>query len=174
MPIVTWLITSIRLKCNPPRLCSAVDLLATTPHQDIASQIRSAADEKDDPADEACSPALYSLFNGQIGVSLVEPSSSPDPDFYERDRYLTSRDVGRKMRPPLIPGVDPASAPNDNDLTISITGTDFTAEFSDPIVLAAPIVSLGDNVLADVGRINSTLITATVPWNLKPDAYQVY
>lgn len=72
---------------------------------------------------------------------------------------------------PVVFSVEPASAPNDINLAVTITGIDFMADLSDTLVLTAPIVALGDNVLSDVGWLTSTVMTATVPWNLTPGAY---
>ena len=58
--------------------------------------------------------------------------------------------------------VDPASAPNDLDTPIVITGTGFTAGMT---------VTLGNTQLPDATWVSSTTLTATVPWGLNPGVY---
>ena len=65
---------------------------------------------------------------------------------------------------PAVTNVDPASAPNDIDTSIVITGTDFTA---------VPTITLGSATLVDVGWVASTTLTATVPWGLDAGVYTV-
>ena len=65
---------------------------------------------------------------------------------------------------PTVTGVDPTSAPNDLDTPIVITGTGFTA---------GATVQLDDTSLDDVGWVNSTKLTATVPWGLDSGVYTV-
>jgi len=63
---------------------------------------------------------------------------------------------------PTVTAVDPASAPNDLDPPIVITGTGFTAGMT---------VTLGNTQLPDAGWVSSTTLTATVPWGLDPGVY---
>jgi hypothetical protein len=63
---------------------------------------------------------------------------------------------------PTVTAVDPASAPNDLDTPIVITGTGFTAGLT---------VMLGNTQLPDAGWVSSTTLTATVPWGLDPGVY---
>ena len=63
---------------------------------------------------------------------------------------------------PTITDARPSSAPNDLDTQIVITGTGFAA---------VPTVTLGANVLDEVGWVSSTTLTATVPWGLIPGSY---
>jgi photosystem II stability/assembly factor-like uncharacterized protein len=63
---------------------------------------------------------------------------------------------------PTIIEVDPASAPNDLDSPIVITGTGFAA---------VPTVTLGSMPLEKVGWVSSASLTATVPWGLDPGVY---
>ena len=63
---------------------------------------------------------------------------------------------------PSITEVAPSSAPNDLDTTVVITGIGF---------VAVPTVSLGGNVLPDVGWVSAERLTATVPWGLITGTY---
>ena len=63
---------------------------------------------------------------------------------------------------PTVTLVDPASAPNDLDTLIAITGTDF---------VSVPAVYLGDTSLSDVEWVTSTVLRATVPWGMDPGVY---
>jgi photosystem II stability/assembly factor-like uncharacterized protein len=58
--------------------------------------------------------------------------------------------------------VDPASAPNDLDTPIVITGTNF---------VSVSAVYLGDTSLSDVEWVTSTMLRALVPWGMDPGVY---
>ena len=66
---------------------------------------------------------------------------------------------------PTVTTINPATAPNDLNTSITITGTEFTA------VVTQPTVLLNSVVLKDAGWISSTTLTATVPWGLNPGVY---
>ena len=68
------------------------------------------------------------------------------------------------MAAPTVTAVDPASAPNDLDTPIVITGTGFTAGMT---------VTLGSTRLPDATWVSATMLTATVPWGLDPGVYSV-
>jgi len=70
-----------------------------------------------------------------------------------------------------VTAVDPAVAPNDIDTPIVIQGTGFTATLSGTEVITAPTVYLGDEGLTDVTWVDTTTLSATVPWGLIPDIY---
>jgi photosystem II stability/assembly factor-like uncharacterized protein len=72
---------------------------------------------------------------------------------------------------PTVTAVDPASAPNDLDTPIIITGTGFAVQFGSTVIITQPIVKLGETVLPDVGWVSSTTLTATVPWGMNPGVY---
>ncbi len=75
--------------------------------------------------------------------------------------------TGLSLAAPLelaVTGVEPASAPNDLDTSIVITGTDFAA---------GATVHLGDTPLGDVGWVSSTTLTATAGWGMDPGVYTV-
>ena len=72
---------------------------------------------------------------------------------------------------PTVTAIDPASAPNDLDTPVIITGTDFTAELSGTLVLTSPIAYLGSTALTNVTWVNRTTLAATVPWGMDPGAY---
>ena len=65
---------------------------------------------------------------------------------------------------PTVSVIDPASGANDIDTSVTITGTDFAATAT---------VSLGSTPLTNVTRVDSTTLTATVPWGLNPGAYDL-
>jgi photosystem II stability/assembly factor-like uncharacterized protein len=70
-----------------------------------------------------------------------------------------------------VTAVDPAAAPNDIDTPIVIQGSGFTATLSGTVVITAPLVYLGDDALPGVIWVNSTTLSATVPWGLSPQGY---
>lgn len=63
---------------------------------------------------------------------------------------------------PTVIAIDPASARDDSDTLVTITGTDFAD---------TPTVTLGDTALTNVTRASSTTLTATVPSGIKPGVY---
>lgn len=73
--------------------------------------------------------------------------------------------------PLIITTVHPASAPNDFDTPIVITGTGFTAEISGTLVITPPVAILGETTLVDVTRVSSVTLEAIVPWGMDPGAY---
>jgi photosystem II stability/assembly factor-like uncharacterized protein len=72
---------------------------------------------------------------------------------------------------PTVTGVSPATAPNDLNTPIVISGTNFTAELSGTQVLTVPLVYLGNARLEDVGWVDTATLTATVPWGLSLGVY---
>jgi len=74
---------------------------------------------------------------------------------------------------PTVVAVGPGQAPNNLDVTLTLTGTDFHAVLSGTEVLTVPTVSLDSFVLPAVGWISSTALTATVPWGLDAGVYTV-
>ncbi len=67
---------------------------------------------------------------------------------------------------PTVTAVSPSSAYNDADTPIVITGTNF----SNTVI---PTVRLGSKALPDVVWVNSTQLSATVPWGLTPGVYHL-
>ncbi len=65
---------------------------------------------------------------------------------------------------PTVVQVNPSTAPNDIDISILITGTNF---------VATPTVYLGTTRLEDVNWISDTLLEAVVPWGFTPRAYSL-
>ena len=63
---------------------------------------------------------------------------------------------------PSVSAIDPASAPNDIDTPVTITGAGFAA---------SPTASLGSTALTNVTWVSATTLTATVPWGLNPSVY---
>ena len=76
---------------------------------------------------------------------------------------------------PTVSAVEPSSAPNDIDTPVTITGTDFTAVMDDTgtVVLTPPTASLGGTPLTNVTYVDSTTLTATVPWGIDPGIYEL-
>jgi photosystem II stability/assembly factor-like uncharacterized protein len=74
---------------------------------------------------------------------------------------------------PTVTDVYPAVAPNDIDTPIAIQGTDFSAALSGTVVITAPMVYLGDHELAEVIWVDTTTLSATVPWGLIPEVYSL-
>ena len=72
---------------------------------------------------------------------------------------------------PSVTAVAPTSAPNDIDTPVTITGADFSAVMSGTVVLTSPTVTLGSTPLTNVTFVNSTTLTATVPWGMVPGVY---
>lgn len=72
---------------------------------------------------------------------------------------------------PTVTGVSPATAPNDLNTPIVITGTNFTVELSGTQVLTVPVVYLGNTRLEKVGWVDTATLTATVPWGLNAGVY---
>ena len=100
---------------------------------------------------------LYAMSGAQISnfdaVGLK-------PDGYAKPQISSARAAPQDA--PTVTQVDPASAPNDLDTPIVITGTGFTAGMT---------VTLGNTQLPDAGWVSSTTLTATVPWGLNPGVY---
>jgi photosystem II stability/assembly factor-like uncharacterized protein len=69
---------------------------------------------------------------------------------------------------PTVSAVEPASAANDIDVPVTITGADFATGEAGAM---APTVTLGDTALANVTVVDSTTLTATVPWGMDPGSY---
>jgi photosystem II stability/assembly factor-like uncharacterized protein len=72
---------------------------------------------------------------------------------------------------PTVTAITPAAGPNDIDTPVVISGTDFAAVMSGTVVLTSPTASLGSTALTNVIFVNSTTLTATVPWGMDPGAY---
>ena len=66
------------------------------------------------------------------------------------------------MTSPTVTAIDPVSGTNDIDTSVTISGSGF---------VATPTVSLGSTALTSVIWVNSTTLTATVPWGLNPGLY---
>jgi photosystem II stability/assembly factor-like uncharacterized protein len=71
------------------------------------------------------------------------------------------------VAPPTVSAIDPATAPNDIDTPVTITGTGFATDATGTI---PPRVNLGGTALANVTLVDSTTLTATVPWGIDPGA----
>jgi photosystem II stability/assembly factor-like uncharacterized protein len=71
---------------------------------------------------------------------------------------------------PTISAINPNSAPNDLDTPVVITGTGFSM-ISGTQVITLPKIYLDSSELADVLWVDSTTLSATVPWGLDPGVY---
>jgi len=69
---------------------------------------------------------------------------------------------------PTVSAIVPATAPNDQDTPVTITGTGFATDATGTI---QPTASLGDTALTDVTFVDATTLTATVPSGLAPGLY---
>ncbi len=65
---------------------------------------------------------------------------------------------------PTVSAIDPVSARDDTDTSVTITGTDF---------VATPTVSLGSTALTNVVFVDSSTLTATVPGGITPGVYSI-
>jgi photosystem II stability/assembly factor-like uncharacterized protein len=74
---------------------------------------------------------------------------------------------------PTVSAVEPSSASNDIGTPVTITGADFTAEMdgTGTIVLTPPKAFLGGTALTHVNWVDSTTLTAAVPWGVDPGTY---
>jgi photosystem II stability/assembly factor-like uncharacterized protein len=114
---------------------------------------------------------LLSLaFSGLLALALggttgAQPATraSLAPAVAGSSSILTTPWVAQLEQSALtVTPIVPASAPNDIDTQVTITGTDF---------VALPAVSLGSTALTSVTWVDSTKLTATVPWGMDPGAY---
>jgi photosystem II stability/assembly factor-like uncharacterized protein len=78
--------------------------------------------------------------------------------------------AGTESVSPVVIGIDPGTAANDLDTTVTITGTGFA---TDQIGTVPPTASLGATALTDVTLVDATTITATVPWGTDPGMYDL-
>ena len=76
---------------------------------------------------------------------------------------------------PSVSTVAPISAPNDIDTPVTITGSGFAAvmDGTGTVVLTAPTASLGATPLTNVTFVDSSTLTATVPWGMDPGTYDL-
>ncbi len=66
---------------------------------------------------------------------------------------------------PTVSAIEPVSAANDIDTSVTITGTGFA---TDPSGATPPTVTLGSTSLTNVAFVDATTLTATVPWGMNP------
>jgi photosystem II stability/assembly factor-like uncharacterized protein len=78
---------------------------------------------------------------------------------------------GSRRDAPQIDAVTPASAANDFDAPVVISGSGFQVVLSGSSVLSAPVVQLGSTLLRLQDEPTSRTLTALVPWGLAPGAY---
>ena len=74
-----------------------------------------------------------------------------------------------------VSAISPTHAPNDIDTQVTITGSGFAAVLDDTgtVVRTAPTASLGATPLTNVTCVDSTTLTATVPWGMDPGTYDL-
>jgi hypothetical protein len=93
---------------------------------------------------------------GLLALAFSGPASAADPVI------------------PTVTGVEPASAFNDIDTRLTITGADFATETSGSVV-TTPTISLGGTAgtrsLTDVAWVDTQTLTATLPWGMRPGVY---
>lgn len=67
--------------------------------------------------------------------------------------------------PPTVSAIEPATAYNDIDTAVTITGTDFATDATGTV---PPTASLASTPLTNVTFVSATTLTATVPWGMDP------
>jgi photosystem II stability/assembly factor-like uncharacterized protein len=126
---------------------------------------------------------LFSLaVVGLLALALCATASAKSPTLTSRATVVASTGVfgpvwtaRADQISPSVSAVDPAAAPNDIDTPVTITGADFAAvmDESGTVVVTAPTASLGGTALTDVTFVDSTTLTATVPWGMDPGVYDL-
>jgi len=71
---------------------------------------------------------------------------------------------------PTVTAIDPASSANDIDTPVTITGADFASGATGTV---APAASRGGTPLTNVTFVDSSTLTATVPWGMDPGVYDL-
>jgi photosystem II stability/assembly factor-like uncharacterized protein len=71
---------------------------------------------------------------------------------------------------PTVSAIDPATAYNDIDTRVTITGTGFA---TDGTGIIPPTVTLGTTTLTDVTFVNDTTLVANVPWGMDGGTYDL-
>ncbi len=66
---------------------------------------------------------------------------------------------------PSVAAVAPATARNDIDTSVTITGAGFATDATGAM---APTATLGTTPLTNVSFVDSSTLTATVPWGMNP------
>ena len=108
---------------------------------------------------------------GLLALALGGTASAKPPTF--RSVAATAAPTNPLLRGPVwalsasttaasVTAISPASASNDIGTSVTITGADF---------VATPTVSVGSTALTNVTWVNSTTLTATVPWGMNPGTY---
>jgi photosystem II stability/assembly factor-like uncharacterized protein len=72
---------------------------------------------------------------------------------------------------PIVTDIQPNTAPNDLNTLVVISGTDFTPGMSGTQVITPPLVYLDSTELADAIWVDTTTLSATVPWGLESGVY---
>lgn len=72
---------------------------------------------------------------------------------------------------PTVTDIQPNTAPNDLDTLVVISGTDFTAGMSGTQVITPPMVYLDSTESLEVIGVDTTTISASLPWGLEPGIY---
>ena len=118
-----------------------------------------------------------------FGVALCGVAGATPPTLTGLDPTVASgADAGRPVWAPLsaLPGpsvstIAPSTAPNDIDTPVVISGSGFAAvmDGTGTVVLTAPTASLGATPLTNVTFVDSSTLTATVPWGMDPGTYDL-
>jgi photosystem II stability/assembly factor-like uncharacterized protein len=97
--------------------------------------------------------------------SLAAPLAGAGPGV-----FAASWSAPADVTNPTVGAVDPVTAFNDIDTAVTITGTGFATDASGTI---PPTATLGSTPLTNVTFVDSTTLTATVPWGMSPGGYAV-
>ncbi|MBN1247697.1 MAG: IPT/TIG domain-containing protein [Anaerolineae bacterium] len=84
--------------------------------------------------------------------------------FAKTTRANAVGDLSSPSATPIVTAIIPNTAPNDLDTPVVISGTGFAVGCT---------VTLGSNVLADVGWASENTISATIPWGVEPGIYSL-
>lgn len=115
----------------------------------------------------------FSLVFVAIGVFLLAVfwfagatrvrARTTDPSGFQNPKSLNTA--------PTVTAIVPNTTPNDLDTSVVISGTGFVAVLSGTLVMTSPLAYLGDTALEEVSWVNTTTLSATVPWGLVPGVY---
>ena len=96
-----------------------------------------------------------------VGLTLLMASSSA---FAASSATFNDALVDSEARALSVTEMDPATAPNDIDVPVTITGADF---------INTPTVILGETELLNVSFDSTISLSATVPWGMIPGTYDL-
>ena len=119
---------------------------------------------------------LIGLLVPALGGAADAKTTTPANPAAAAAKASTLRPVWAPLSAADAPSVSlaaPTSALNDLDTPVTITGSGFAAvmDGTGTVVLTAPAVSLGSTALTDVTFVDSTTLTATVPFGMDTGPY---